>query len=115
METKVENILKAAVIGTNVPVINKDYPDVWPCITFHFYNENGALFGAGTATEEGASCQVDIWYNVKTDEVKLAVKNIKNALVKEKYFTYPTKESVYETDKKIYHTYFLFDLIESEE
>lgn len=116
METKVKNLLDAATIETNIPVIEEALPDVFPCVTFHFYSENGTLFGAGTATEEGAKCQIDIWYKVKSDDVKLAIKAIKQAIVNEKYFSYPQMESTQETATKIYHTYITFELIkESEE
>jgi hypothetical protein len=116
VETKVEDLLKAAVQGLKVPVIDKAFPDVFPCITFHFYNESGALFGAGTATEEDAMCQVDIWYKVKTEFVKTAIAAIKQAIINERYFSFPKMETVQETATKIHHTYINFELIkESEE
>lgn len=116
MENKVESLLKTAVIGTKIPVIDKAYPDVFPSVTFHFYSENGILFGSGTVTQEGASCQVDIFYKVKTEAVKTAIKSIKQAVIKERYFAYPTMETTYESGTKIYHTYINFELIkESEE
>lgn len=116
METKIFELLKTAVKGTNVPVIEEAYPNIFPCVTFHLYNESGALFGSGTATEEGASCQVDIWYKAKNDDVKSAIASTKQAIANERYFAYPSTETTYETNTKIYHTYINFDLIkESEE
>jgi len=112
VETKVKNILDGA---TTIPVIELEVPNIFPCVTFHFYNENGSLFGAGTATEETASCQVDIWSKVKTDAVKLAIKSIKQAIISEKYFSYPTMENTYETATKIFHTYINFELIKERE
>ncbi len=113
MEDKVFDILKGA---TTVPVIKEAYPSIFPCLTFHFYNDGGALFGSGTATEEGASCQVDIWYKVKNESVKSAITSLKQAIKNERYFAYPRCETTYETNTKIYHTYINFDLIkESEE
>lgn len=115
METKVKDILKNGTVGLKIPVIDEALPNAFPCITFHFYNENGALFGAGTATEESASCQVDIWYKIKTDDVKLAIKGIKQAIVNERYFGYPRKETTQETNTKIYHTHINFELIQESE
>ena len=112
METKVKDILELA---TTIPVLDLAYPNIWPCITFHFYSENGSLFGAGTATEESAMCQVDIWSKVKTDAVKLAIKSVKQAIVSEKYFSYPTMDNDFETATKIYHTNINFQLIKESE
>lgn len=114
MEDKVFNLLKGA---TTLNVLKEAATGITPpYVTFHFYNDGGALFGSGTATEEGASCQVDIWYKVRNDAVKSAITSLKQAIKNEKYFSYPTIEGNYETNTKIYHTYITFDLIkESEE
>lgn len=115
MEDKIKDFLEQATTA-QVLEYGKSLPNIWPCVTFHLYNESGALFGSGTATEEGASCQVDIWYKVKNDAVKSAIASLKQAIKNERYFSYPTMETSYETNTKIYHTYINFDLIkESEE
>lgn len=114
MEDKIKTLLES--LNTGIIVLEDALPNNFPCITFHFYNETGTLFGSGTATEEGANCQVDIWYKVKTNKVKSAVKAIKQAIINERYLSYPTKETIFETATKIYHTYFNFEIInESEE
>lgn len=115
MTEKIKTILETAVNKT-MPVLEDSLPNVFPCITFHFYNEGGAIFGGGKAIEETVMCQVDIWYKTKTTVVDTAIKNIKQAIINEKGFTHPRKEYDYETDKKIHHTYFNFEMIiESEE
>jgi hypothetical protein len=115
VETKVENLLKQAVTGLKIPVIDKPAPGAFPCITFHFYNEDGSLFGAGTATEEGAMCQVDIWYNVKSEAIKTAIKAIRQAIINERNFAFPQMDTLYEEVKKIYHTHINFELIKESE
>lgn len=112
---KIKAMLESAV-NKAMPVREDALPDVFPCITFHIYNESGSVFGAGKATEETAMCQVDIWYKTKTTVVDTAIKNIKQAIINEKEFTHPRKEYDFEADKKIHHTYFNFEMIlESEE
>jgi len=111
-ETKVKTLLDNA---TTILVIETALPDIFPCVTFHFYSEDGTLFGSGTATEEGASCQVDIWYKVKTEAVKIGIKAIKQAIINEKYFSHPKMETTHETATKIYHTYINFELIKESE
>ena len=112
METKVKNILDTA---TTILVIDEALPDIFPCVTFHLYSEGGSLFGSGTATEESASCQVDIWYKIKTEAVKMAISDIKRAITNERYFSFPQMESTFETVTKIYHTYINFELIKESE
>lgn len=112
VEAKIKSILDDA---TTIPVLEKAFPEVWPSITFHLYGEDGALFGGGLATEETVSCQVDIWYKAKNDSVKSEIKKIKSALKNQKYFTYPQKGYIYETNNKIHHTYFTFECLETEE
>ena len=115
MEDKIQALLKNTVDESILPVLEKAYPDIFPSITFHLYNEGGALFGSGNATEESASCQIDIWYKVKKDNIKAEINKIKQAIINEKYFSHPTKETVIETGTKIYHTYIIFELLETEE
>lgn len=112
VEDKIKQLLDNA---SNIKVIDEALPNVFPCITFHLYGEDGALFGGGRATEETVSCQVDIWYKVKKDSVKLEINKIKQALKNQKYFTYPQKGYIYETNNKIHHTYFTFNCLETEE
>lgn len=112
MEIKIKALLKAV---TTLHVLDKGYPDIFPCVTFHLYGESGALFGKGTATEEKISCQVDIWCKVKSTVIDAEIKKIKQAIVAEKYFAYPTKDYDYETVTKIHHTNINFELLESEE
>lgn len=113
MDEKIKNLLDSV---SYIPVLDSGVPDVIPCVTYHLYNENGLLFGAGEATQEGVSCQVDIWYREKTAEVIDTIKAIKNALKAEKNFTYPIGDSSYDSTNKIRHKYFTFEIfIESEE
>lgn len=113
MEDKIKSLLESA---TTIKVLESASPDIFPSITFHIYNEDGALFGGGKATEERASCQVDIWYKVKNSAVKIAINSIKQAIITERQFTHPSKETMFENDKGIYHTHMNFEFIlESEE
>jgi len=109
MENKIETFLKSLNLKT--PVLDLPFPNIYPCITYHIYMENGALFGAGTATEKGAMCQADIWYKAKNSAVKREIDSVEKAIKNEKYFSYPSKGMDYETNTKIYHTYFNFELI----
>ncbi len=88
--------------------------NIFPCITFHFFSDTGAVFGSGKAGIEVTSCQVDFWYKAKTEEIKQAIAAIKQAIVNETTFTHPEKGHLFETDNKIYHTYFTFQLIKKE-
>jgi hypothetical protein len=119
MEEKLKALLETAVTVNGIktiPVLDEPARDLFACITFHFYNETGSVYGAGKATEETASAQVDFWYSTKTDVVKNAIKAVKTAITNEKYYSWPVKESLFDTTAKKYHTYFTFDLIkESEE
>ncbi len=115
MEDKLKSILEHAV-ENKIPVIEAAVPDVFPCITFHFYNVSGYLFGGGTATEVGAKCQVDLWYNKRTEPMKSAIKALKQAIINEKEYLYPQMETSQEAGTKKWHTYFNFEvIIESEE
>lgn len=99
-----------------IPVVDEAKPDIGPCITFHFFSETGALFGGGAATEESASCQVDIWYKKKEEKVSTTIARIKRAIADNRLCSYPEKDYIYESGNKIHHTYFTFNLIiESEE
>ena len=111
MEDRIKEFLESAT--TFKPVIEDagQEKDIFPCITFHIYQEEGAVFGGGKPEIETASCQVDFWYEVKTEEIKQAIKEVKQALSNEKTFTYPLKGHLYENDKGIHHTYFTFNLI----
>lgn len=113
MEDRIKALLENAITG--IPVIDKPFPDIFPCVTFHLYMENGLLFGGGSATEETVSCQVDIWYKVKNDSIKAEIKKIKQAIASQKYCTYPQMGYMYETNTKIHHTYFAFECLEMEE
>lgn len=113
MEIKLERILKNV---TTLPVLDIAYPNIFPCITYHFYLESGALFGLGIAEEEKASCQIDVWYKKKTSDIKAEIKKIKQAIVDEKLYSFPNMETTQETGTKIYHTHINFELVkESEE
>jgi hypothetical protein len=114
MENRIMEFLEVA---TNLRPILFDEgqgKNVFPCITYHFYSDEGAVFGSGKAEIEKASCQVDFWYKVKSEEIKQAITAVKQAIVNETTFTHPVKEHIFETDKKIYHTYFTFELIKKE-
>ncbi len=111
MEERIQAILEAATTLRPIILDEGQAKDNFPCITFHFYNEEGAVFGAGKAKIEKASCQIDFWYKVTTEEVKQAVKDIKQAIINISTFTYPKKDGNFEADKKIHHTYITFDLI----
>jgi hypothetical protein len=112
VEEKIYNILDGA---STIPVLKTGTPDVIPCVTFHFFNENAPLMGGGNAAEEGASCQVDIWYKVKEDKVTSTVKAIHTALKAEKTFTYPIGDEIYGSENKVWHKYFTFELIKESE
>lgn len=115
MDEKLKSLLEAATID-GIPVIDNTTPDIWPCITFDSFSENGALFGAGKATEESVSYQVDIWYQLKTDNIKTVIKNIRSALKAEKIYSYPIYDYFYDKTSNMYHSYFTFDAVkESEE
>lgn len=120
MEDYIKNLLTNACTGFPIIILNTPNPttgDNYPCVTFDLYLERGSKFGNGVAEEETGSCQVDIWYKVKNTAIKNVINNIKTALKNEKYFTYPQKENMYESDTKIFHTYFTFNylLLESED
>ncbi len=113
MEDKLENILRGVSL---IPVLAQPMPGAIPCVTFHIYNEAGGLFGGGNATQEIASCQVDIWYSTKNVKEKNTIKAIKQAIINDRSCTYPIKDYIYESDKKTHHAYFNFEMIiESEE
>jgi hypothetical protein len=113
MEDRIKEFLETA-ISKEIPVLADSLPGANTCITFHFFNEGGAVFGGGKATLEKASCQVDIWYQVKNDKIKRVISNLKNALKSERTFSYPVKDYIYEPDKRMHHTYFTFELIKKE-
>lgn len=110
MKEKIEEILKAV---SKISVLDDTLPNKFPCVTWHFYNEYGILYGKGKATEEQVSCQVDIWYKKEqnNEAVRETIKNIKSAIVNELYFTHPIKNMTYEEDKKLHHIYFNFDVL----
>lgn len=113
MEDKIKELLERVSL---IPVLDKAYPNVYPSITFHLYGENGELFGDGDATEEVLSCQVDIWEKeTKTTKGKRTIKNIKQEIRDEKYFTYPRFGYMYENDTKMHHSYFNFELLRTGE
>lgn len=114
MDEKLKSLLEAATV--NIPVLDDAAPGIFPCVTFDFYTETGALFGEGTAQEEIAECQVDVWYKKKDDNAKSTIKAIKAALVSEKTYMYPVQDHVFDQTRKMHHTYFTFEVIkESEE
>ena len=108
MEDELKSMLKSASL---VPVLDDDVPDMIPCVSFHFFSENGDLFGAGDATEEIASCQVDIWSYEKSNKIKSTISNIKEAIKNKSIYSNPVKGYIYESDKKVHHTYFTFEII----
>jgi hypothetical protein len=112
----VEDDIKTMLGDTSlVPVLPDGIPDIIPCVTFHFFSETGALFGAGKATEEAASCQVDIWYQVKSDEIKSTISGIKEAIKNKRTYSYPMKGYIYEPGSRVHHTYFTFEIIHESE
>jgi hypothetical protein len=111
MEDRIMEFLKAATTLRPIIFDEGQGKNIFPCITFHFYNESGAIFGAGKAVEEIAGCQIDFWYKSKTEAVKQSIIAVKQAIVNDTTFTHPNKEHVFETDTKIYHTYFTLQLI----
>jgi hypothetical protein len=112
----VEDELKALLDSVSlIPVLPDGVPDVIPCVTFHFFSENGALFGAGKATEETASCQIDIWYSEKSAEIKSTISSIKNLIKNKRTYSYPVKGYIYEAGSRIHHTYFTFEIINESE
>lgn len=113
MEDKIKELLENVSL---IPVLDKAYPNIYPSITFHLYGENGALFGDGDAIEEVVSCQVDIWEKeTKTTRGKQTIKNIKQVIREEKYFTYPEFDYNFENDTKIHHSFFYFKILRTEE
>lgn len=111
MDDRIEEILKIATTLRPIIFDEGQGKNIFPCITFHFYNETGAVYGSGKAVEETAGCQIDFWYKAKTEAVKQAIADVKQAIVNETKFTHPEKGHLFETDTKIYHTYFTFTLI----
>ena len=112
MEEIIYNILYGA---STIPVLDTGTPDVIPCVTFHFFNENAPLMGGGKATEEGASCQVDIWYYSKDEKITSTINAIHTALKAEYTFSYPEGDSIYEPNNGVWHKYFTFELIKESE
>lgn len=106
-----EERMIALLTNEFIPVLEDTETDIFPCITFHFYNETGAVFGCGKATEETASCQVDFWYHTKDSQITEAIKVITNKIKNDNKMSYPKKETVFEKDTRLYHTYVTFDLI----
>ena len=113
MEERIERILKSA---TTIPVLDEPKPGILKCVTFHLFGISGGLFGGGKAAEEYGSCQVDIWYQKKTHEVKEEIKKIRETIKGQSSFSYPEMSYIYDQGNKIHHTYFTFELLkESEE
>jgi hypothetical protein len=111
MEERIKLFLENATTLRPIIIDEGTAKNVFPCITLHFYNENGALFGGGNATEETASCQIDFWYKVKSPDVTNTISEVKEKIKNERTFSFPKKETLIETDTKLYHTYLTFDLI----
>lgn len=111
MEDRIKEFLESVTTLRPINVDEGEGKDIFPSITFHFYNETGIVFGAGKAAVETASCQIDFWYRKKTEEIKQAMQDIKQAIINESTFSCPVKEGNYEADKKIYHTHYTFELI----
>lgn len=114
MEERIKALIKAATTLRPVIFDEEEAKNTFPCITFHFYNESGAVFGAGKANTETAYCQIDFWYKERTEVIKQAISNVKSAIIQESTFTYPERDYIFETDKKMHHTYFTFQLIKKE-
>lgn len=115
MEDRIMDFLKDATTLRPIVFDEGQAKDIWPCITFHFFSDSGAVYGSGKAEIETASCQVDFWYKKKTSDkygqINDRIQEVKQAIVNETTFTHPDKEHIFETDTKIYHTYFTFQLI----
>jgi hypothetical protein len=114
MEDRIMDFLEAATTLQPIIFDEGQGKNIFPCITYHFFTDSGAVFGSGKATEEVASCQVDFWYKVKTNAIKEAISSVKQAIVNETTFTQPDKQHLFENDTKIYHTYLTFQLIKKE-
>jgi hypothetical protein len=115
VEDRIKEFLEGATTLRPIIYDEGQAKNIWPCITFHFYADEGAVFASGKAEIETVNCQVDFWYKAKTSskygEIKDRIQEVKQAIVNEKTFTHPKKGHMLETDTKIYHTYLTFELI----
>ena len=111
MEDKIKTLLENATVGTGIKVLTDALPNIFPSITFHFYDESAALYGKGKATEETVNCQIDLWYKVKIPSISTVKQNIKSAIISDNHFTHPSITTSYETGTKIYHTHFDFEAL----
>jgi hypothetical protein len=112
MEERIKALLKSA---TSVTVLDEPKPGVFPCVTFHLFGLDGALFGGGKSTEEIGSCQVDIWYQKKSQDIKTEIKNISEMIKNQNSFSYPVMDYSYENSTKMHHTYYTFELLKESE
>lgn len=90
-----------------VPMKYELRPDSFPSISYHFFGEQGALFGDGELEQEVVSCQVDIWYKNKDDYIQIK-KQVKSAM-KKADFLFSNAMGTFEKDVRAYHEVLVFN------
>ncbi|SDL20548.1 hypothetical protein [Natronincola ferrireducens] len=97
----------------NIPVLWQLRPKNPPCISYHFFNEQGILYGDGEELTGSISCQVDIWSRNNFTDIK---KQVKSAM-KSAGFLFSHADENFEEDVKLHHCFLVFNFYyrESEE
>lgn len=90
----------------NISVLYLIRPIEFPGITYHFFNQEGVLYGDGDEQQEIASCQIDIW-SKKADYTQLK-KEIRSAM-KIAGFLFSNASDTYENDVQLYHGVLTFN------
>jgi len=99
------NLVYDILSPLNVPVLWQLRPKDLPGITYHFFNENGELYGEGEEVIGGISCQIDIWS--KTSYTTLS-KQVKTAMKKSGFYFVDGMDS-FEEGVNIYHKTLVFN------
>ena len=88
-----------------IPVEYELRPNGFPSISYHFFGEQGELFGDGEIEQEMVSCQIDIWSKGDYTQIK---KQVRSAM-KEADFLFVSADGNYEKDVNIFHGILIFN------
>lgn len=99
------NLVHEILTPLNVPVLWQLRPQKPPGITYHFYNEQGELYGDGGEIAGSVACQIDIWSTVDYTNLKKQVK----AAMKQCGFLFVDASDFFEEDAKVYHCVLIFN------
>lgn len=89
----------------NMPVLWQLRPNAFPGLTYHFFNEQGELYGDGKEKTGSVLCQVDVWSKDNYGAIKKQVKTN----MKEAGFLYVSATDTYEDDVRLYHCVLVFN------